>query len=107
MDQTRFRIGLTLIALGGVAYLVALGVGAAPPGYAPAPGLVALGLAVHLSDRVMRRSTVTAAGLVLAVASAAADAVLSALDRGGAGSALATVGLVVGVLVAVVARRRA
>ncbi len=107
MNQLRFRLGLAVIALGGVAYLVALGTGATTPGYAPAPALVAAGLAVHLTDPVLRQRPATIAGMALAIASAAADAALSALDRSGVATTLAVVGLAAGLLVAVVARRRA
>ena len=107
MVQFRFRLGLAAIALGGVAYLVALSAGTGTPGYAPAPALVAVGLSVHLPDPVLRRRPAASAGMALAIVCAATDATLSALDRGGLLTTLTTLGVAAGILVAVVARRSA
>ncbi len=100
----RFRTGIVLIALGGVAYIVA-SLADSDGLFAAAVGLVAVGLLVHLTDPVVFHVPLTAAALAVAIAGAAVDAVLTAAGSSGPASAAATAALVVGVVVAVLSRR--
>jgi hypothetical protein len=100
----RFRAGVALMALGGLVYVWA-SIDGSSTLFAVAVGLVGCGLLVHLSDPVVRAESVTAAALAVAAAGAFADAALTAGDHTGAGTALALVALVGGVLVAALWRK--
>jgi hypothetical protein len=100
----RFRTGVALIALGGVFYVIA-SIESSDALFAVAIALVGVGLLVHLTDPVVYRNLLTAAALVVAIAGAFTDAALTATDHSGAGTAVATSVLVVGVLVAAASRK--
>ncbi len=100
----RFRLGVAVIVLGGVLYAVA-SAKSSDPLFAVAVALVGCGLLVHLSDPVVYRNAITAAALVVAVGGAFADAALTASGSSSTGTAVATVVLVLGTVVAVVSRR--
>lgn len=104
MDRRRFRVAVGIALAGGAAYAWAY-LAASNPLYATAVGLVGVALLVALTDPVMRGDALAATGLLVAIASAFADAALTASGRSGALTALTTVALVAGAGVAIVARR--
>lgn len=91
MDQTRFRAGVLLAAAGGIVFVIATIASGSDAVFAVGVALVGLGLLVHLTDPIARRIPLMGAGLALAVAGAALDAVATAMHAHGA---LNTVGVV-------------
>ncbi|MEA2478572.1 MAG: hypothetical protein QOJ07_494 [Thermoleophilaceae bacterium] len=104
MNQTRFRTGVALLIAGGVVFAVATGLSSNAL-FAAAVALVGLGLAVHLTDPVIYRVPLAAAGLVVAIGAALADAVLTAGGHDGLATSATTVGIVAGVAVTAATRR--
>ena len=100
----RFRTGVVLMALGGVAYLAAHAA-TSDALFALALAAVAAGLIVHLTDPVVLRAPVTVVALLVAIAGAGTDAVLAANGETGPASAVAVAALVAGVAVAAASRK--
>ena len=104
MQQTRFRIGVAVLIAGGIVFAVALATGGDAV-YGTAVALVGVGLAVHLTDPIVRRIPLMAVGLMVAIAGAALDSAFTYAGKQNAANTIGVLGIVAGVGLSAYARR--